>query len=311
MGNPGESLGRKIGGICDLKPAPADGQPPALNAKPFAITQMIDHKAYKILQNTYWSSSGWNKSPAVSPDDFKYAKKMGVMFDSVSLNHREICDLVRQSISKVKQGDVVNGFLASLSTHRLDLRSALGSYATARYFPKHGFRGEPVCQVCGVVGKRSRLIDTSRLNFERLKWGGVSHWDPIYTGFDLNLFSMLDVPMPTKDDRRILARIIETAKRIKPEQRPRKLEESLSSVFESNRHEREIVIQILGYCGILQPTGFQSYYDGFIKYKDRSDRSVYKIDWAYPVSWWQGKHGVNDEALRHYFPSVWDELSTG
>jgi len=266
---------------------------------------MFDKKGCKILHDTYWSASGWRVNPQVSPDDFKYAKETGFMFEPVSLSHNKIVDLVRSSYSKVNLSDVVNGFLASLSTRRLDLRSALGSYAIARHFPKHRFKGKVTCSICGEIRKRHKSIDLSRLNFERYKWGGVNHWSPVYIAFDLEQFSITDIPGPSGDDIYIMSEIIEKAREQSPESRPSVLEKSLSAVLKSTTEERRILLQILGYCGILQPAGYDGFFDGYVNYHDRLDRPVYKIDWTYPLSWWQGKHGVNEQALKFYFPEVW------
>lgn len=51
-------------------------------------------------------------------------------------------------------------FLASLSTRRLDLRSALGSWAVARYLPEHAFTSAD--RVFCDTSRLSRLRATSR-----------------------------------------------------------------------------------------------------------------------------------------------------
>lgn len=272
---------------------------------------MIDKKALKILHDTYWSSTGWRKDRHITPEDFAYAQEKGLMFDPVSLSHNEIVNLVLASWSKVTHAKVTNGFLASLSSRRLDWRSALGSFAVARHFPKHKYTGKITCSICGEFQNRSHPIDLSRLSFERFKWGGVNHWNPTYIGFDLSRFAVAEVPNPSVDDLTIMTEIIRTANGFPDESRPADLEKSLSSVLKSNRAERRVLIQILGYCGILQPVGMKSFYHEFVKYYDRKDRPVYKIDWAYPVSWWRGKHNVNEKALKYYFPRVWKMVFSG
>ncbi len=58
------------------------------------------------------------------------------------------------------------------------------------------------------------------LNFERFKWGGVRHSDPLYMAFDPERFAAIDIPAPTDDDRAILRQIIQRAENM---QRPAKL----------------------------------------------------------------------------------------
>jgi hypothetical protein len=45
---------------------------------------MIDKKALRILSSTYWSSTGWRDKYHTPPDDFKYAKSQGLMFDPIT-----------------------------------------------------------------------------------------------------------------------------------------------------------------------------------------------------------------------------------
>ena len=121
----------------------------------------------------------------------------------------------------------------------------------------------------------------------------------------LRKFSHCDRLAPTVDDILVMKRIIQIATSLHLEARPRELERALVGVLESNREEREILIQILGYCGILQPKGFPGFFRSFVNFSDRRDRpDAWKIDWEYPISWWWGRHGVTREALQHFFPQL-------
>ena len=44
----------------------------------------IDKRARKILNDTFWSSSGWKREPKVSPEDFAYAKSKGLILSTES-----------------------------------------------------------------------------------------------------------------------------------------------------------------------------------------------------------------------------------
>jgi hypothetical protein len=92
---------------------------------------MVDKKARKILMKAYWSSAGWKMPRVVDREDLNYAIEAGVMFRPPILGHEDVVDLIRQHISDIKLIDVSNVFLASLSSRRLELRSALGSHSPA------------------------------------------------------------------------------------------------------------------------------------------------------------------------------------
>lgn len=265
--------------------------------------KVLDKKAQQILFGTYWSSAGWKSERTTTPEDFDYALKAGYMFKPVSLAHDDIVDWVISVTEKIALRNISNAFLSSLSSRRLDWRSALGSYVIARNFPKHKFSGERMCDVCGIYRKPNEE-DLSVLNFERLKWGGIRHLSPLYIAFDLEQFSQTDVTEPTSKDFEIFNAIIEAAKSLDDDARPRDLEKSLSKIVDSNQAEREILIQILGFCGILQPQKQKGFFSSFVNYNEREDRPVNKIDWSYPISWWRGADGVNENALAYYFPEI-------
>jgi hypothetical protein len=264
---------------------------------------MPDKKAQEILFNTYWSSAGWRKEPNTPPQDYLYALNAGYMFEPVVLSHDDIIVWLKKIFKKIEMRKVTDAFLSSLTTRRLDLRSALGSYAIARHFPSHRFFGDDVfCEICEEVSQAKEPQDLNVLNFERLKWGGVRHLSPLYIAFDLEQFTKLSVPLPEAEDLEIFSRIIQAAKSLPTKARPSDLEKALAKLIKSNQAERSVLLEILGYCGILEPTKHSSFFRQFVNYKDREERPVSKIDWDYPISWWTGAEGVNQEALKYFFP---------
>src|SRR5436309_3507884 len=117
---------------------------------------MVDKRALKILFATYWSSNGWKRKEeqVTLPEDLLYAKQVGVMFDPIRLSHE---DIVRRAIEvrgRIEPQAVADAFLASLSTRRLGLRSALGSYAVLRHLPTQCVveMGYPACWWRGRYG---------------------------------------------------------------------------------------------------------------------------------------------------------------
>lgn len=266
---------------------------------------MADAHALEILFRTYWSSQGWKQSPTTSAGDLAYAQAAGYMFKPVQLTHARVVRAVEEVFQKVKRRAVVDAFLASLSTRRLELRSALGSYAVARHFPAHKFHGKEVfCSICGSVRKSLDAEDLNVLNFERYKWGGVRHDQPEYIAFDLESFTILERVTPTSEDLAIMRAIIDSAQSCPATARPRDLERRLANIIQSNRAEREMLLQILGYCGLLQSNKHPGYFRTFVNATDRTLPPASRIDWTYPFCWWRGSDGVNPKALAYYFPQI-------
>lgn len=265
-----------------------------------------DKKAVQILKAHFWSSAGWRDelSPATSTDeDIEYAKAAGVMFEPVSLDHDEAVQWLLRSFAQVAQEDVVAAFVSSLGSRRLDLRSALGSFAMARHFPHHRHQERGICEVCGTYGLRDEA-NLNVLNFERFKWGGVRHDQAEYAAFDLERFSESTTPEPSVEDYLLLRDIVEAASSLPVSAKLSDLVKVLSPIIKSNANERRVLIQILGYAGVLQPRNKPGFFREFVPWSDREVTPWSKDDWSYPVQWWRGRDGVNTEALLFWFPKL-------
>lgn len=263
---------------------------------------MPDRRALKILFDTYWSPKGWKQEYAISPEDFAYARAAGLMFDPAVITHESASARIRKVVRTLDPVRVGNAFLASLSTRRLELRSALGSYAIARHFPEHGYHElSHDCFICGWQRDLFPLVDLSVLSFERHKWGGVRHEQPEYIAFDLEQFALLPPVEPTGEDLEIMRSILSFARSSAPDGHVSDLEKRMMGAFKSNQAERKILLQILGYCGILQRDDYPGYFESFVYYDDRKTRPSY---WNYPVCWWRGMDGVCEKALKFYFPQL-------
>ena len=273
-----------------------------------------DKKALRILVDAYWSPKDWKRGETVDRAEFEYARQAGYMFDPVLVTHDDIVARLVSIRARIGLEQVAAAFLASLSTRRLELRSALGSFSCAAQFPIHGLdertarrvpSGRLHCGICGGYGYASpEQQDLNILSFERWKWGGIRHADPLYCWFDLTQFEKADLIEPTEEDSSILARIIDAASGLAPDARPNELEKRLGKVIKSNRAERCVLIQILGYCGILKPAGRSGFLQAFTAHEllDRPpDRAN---DWSYPVIWWRGADGVDRDVLSRLFPKV-------
>lgn len=264
----------------------------------------MDNKALKILFNYFWSASGWKMEGerAISPGDLAYAMKKGVMFAPFEVTHDEILNRVRALIGQINPVDVARQFIASLSTRRLELRSALGSYAVGKHLMAHPFSGKIHCNYCGEYYGSAKMMDLNVFNFERFKWGGVRHSHPSYIMFDLEQFLTADKLQPSSHDFAIMNEILSVVYAQVPDAKPRDLVKQLAPLFKSNESERRQLVEILGYCSVLQNPEYPSYLEGFIPIFDRAEPPEHKNDWSYPVCWWKGRNGVNNKALNIWFP---------
>jgi hypothetical protein len=259
-------------------------------------------RARQILLDTFWEGGGWRRGPAIAPDELDIAKAAGYMFDpSVSTHDGAVSRAINAAYS-IEPRDVAHAFVASLTTRRLEYRSALGSFAFARFLPHHqagNSRGRSLCDVCGDPIE-DRLVDWNLENFLRIKWGGMGHGIPSYMSFDLERFNELEKIEPTSEDWVILEKILAIAASQDPKARPDHLERAINKTVSSNRHERRVLLQILGFAGILKPRIVIPIFDRFVPFTERGTET----ELAYPFSAWRGVDAVDHDAVSFWFPEL-------
>lgn len=270
-----------------------------------------DRKALQILLHNYWPSKGSTRNKAIDPADFAYARQAGYMFDPIIVTHDDIVARLLAIRDRIGIERVTDAFLASLSTRRLELRSALGSFAFAAHFPLVDHARGPMpsgrlhCRLCGLYGaSAAEPQDLNILSFERWKWGGIRHADPLYCWFDLTQFETADFISPTPEDYSILARIVEIASGLPAKAKPNELATRIGKAIKSNMWERRVLIEILGHCGVLKPADRCGFLQAFTGSEHRERPRDHTNDWNYPVIWWQGVDGVDRDILKRLFPKM-------
>jgi hypothetical protein len=264
-----------------------------------------DPQAVETLLSTFWSSAGWREDPSTEPSELERAIAAGVMFDAAAeATHDEIVDAVRGLVRRTPVDAVAGAFVSSLVTRRLDLRSALGSYAVARHLPEHVFEIGPshisgACAICG-LDEVERDIDRNILNFERFKWGGVRRDDLTYVWLDLELFQAADDVDTTAEGRRVLAQLLDELNGAAPETTTATAARTMLRALKGNTEERAVLLDILGVCSVLETPEHRGYLETFIPAADRVLPERRFVDSAYPVCWWRAADGVNREATQAF-----------
>ena len=284
----------------------------------------------KILLNAYWGREGW-KSGAVAEADFALAKEQGYMFDDPKPTpHAVILWRLRMALAQITPADVANAFLYSLSTRALAYRSALGSYWFAVSISAHESTGQNECTICGwknwlsgrELFERRRIVDAlhvdwtllSRagrndlnvLNFERYKWGGVRHTFVTYALFDLEQFLKLPKPQHTDEDERILRDMLACVSELEPRNKAAYLQRLITKkrLLPSNRDEVNVLLNILGVCGVLSSKAHPCYAEK--SETGDASPSVQTSDYLYPLCQWRAGDGVNRMRYRIVFGKEYD-----
>jgi hypothetical protein len=248
----------------------------------------VDARAKQILFDAYWTSKGWldEHSRNTSPEDRGYAIEHGLMFEPLTIEHDDLVERVRSAAAALRPRDVADAFVASLSARRPDLRSGLASYALAAKLEPHAFQADingVWCEVCRGV-RRHVDEDVSVLSFERHKWGGVRHDQPIYQYVDLTALRAALPAKPEPADRAMFARVLREIERTPKPDGPTKLSLRLKDIVPSDKNERNALLEILGAADVLVP---------------RAERSS-PGEWSF-VGMWRGADGYDKAAVKRIF----------
>jgi hypothetical protein len=270
---------------------------------PSATRHAIDRRALKALFDTYWSRGGWHDEARSTPsEELEHAKRAGVMFDAIEASHDDIVARVIAAVKGVERRAVADAFVVSLSTRRLDLRSALGSFAVFQHFTAHPSPpAREKCPVCGEDGGAARPRDQNVLSFERFKWGGVRHGQPLYASLDLELLRQQPRVEPSPADVDVLEGVLRAIEAAPPETTAATLQKLLVGTFESSKSERDVVVAILGLCGVLGTADHPGHRNQFVPVSARELPARRYIDMAYPACWWRRADGIDQQALAAWF----------
>ncbi|MFF5292056.1 hypothetical protein [Paractinoplanes globisporus] len=266
-------------------------------------TYQVDRGILRMLLDSYWNSDGWRSDV---PPPAKAAVAAGVMFDQPWVaGHDEVVEAARAAAKRLDIGEVSDAFLAGLTAKRMDLRSALGSYAVARHLPAHTFRpGTDAhrCDLCGLIDD-VQPIDRNAMNFERFKWGGVRRDDLGYVAFDLAQFARAPRLEMQGADVELGQELIAALRSLPPKTTAAQAATALK-LLPGNKDERSAVLDILGVCGILRAGSRPSYAEAFVPYSARELPPAHHSDLSYPVCWWRASHGVAASGLRTFLPRL-------
>jgi hypothetical protein len=225
--------------------------------------------------------------------------------EPLTLDHDGWVDRVLAAVALVDAAAVSDAFIVSLTTHRLDLRSALGSYAVARHLPEHSFDADRFgrqCRVCGLY-RRGSVQDLNVLSFERFKWGGVRRDHLEYVAFDLEQFQLAPQE-PLNEAAIALGRQMLAALRGAPPSATSTTVVRDLAMIKGNAQERRVLVDILGVAGVLDTKEHPGYHREFISYADRELPNRHFVDSAYPACWWRGGRGVNEDAVQQLLPRL-------
>lgn len=241
-------------------------------------------------------------------------RKMAAKRKTLVLDHDDLIASLIEVRKRTDRAKVVAAFVASLRTSRLDLRSPLGSYAYHLKHPLHKLNGfDPSagsanylqCKVCSYFsnkGRRDFVIDFDHWASVR-KTSTVENFHiPAYAFADLTLFADAEVPPLVDADWEVMRQLLERIRNLPSTAQLGVLNKALTGLFKADKYVRQQVLEILGFCGVLQPKSIPLVTGRF--FCNDKNQLVHSRDWAYPVAAWTGVDGVNDVAVAFWFPEL-------
>ena len=267
-------------------------------------------KGLKILLNAYRDFDRGMGNPSWTEEEFELAKSEGYMFDYPEyMSHDYTLKELKALVAKITPEMAANAFLYSLSTRKLEYRSALGSYWYAVSVPDHKFDKEWECYYCcwspwsRKPNKMDHLIlGPTSFNHNRYKFGGPSHTRLNYALFDLQQFLKMPVYEHTAEDEQILHDILHCVDELAPKNKAGALQKTITAkkILKSNKFEIDILLDILGICGVLSSEEAPCYAVKFVNEFDRSPPEDTN-DRAYPLNHWRASDGINTERYKTVF----------
>jgi len=204
-------------------------------------------------------------------------------------------------ISSADQAAIERAWLASLVSRDQLRRSVWPRLIFLRHLPEHPFTpsrhfSATTCGACG-IGEEVDPVTPDELADDRFWFRPISV--PWATAA-IEQFVADDGVELVDQGRTVLAGILSAIRSLPPSAQLTELNASLIGRVKSNKMERTILLEALGYAGVLPVAGHPSYADEFISYDDAHSRQPaqhYKKEWAYPIRFWTGADGVTEPAL--------------
>lgn len=271
----------------------------------------VDARALKALKAYHFFADGPTYKAetlgGLSQIEFDHAVAAGLLFSpsELELGHDEVGEYVAMQVGRCDPRRVVEPFLASLTTQRLDFRPGLGAFAAARNFPVHNFTALAEGHYCAICGLTPTLNSASRNRSNRVRFvaGGVVGVKPQALAFFIECHLQLHPVKPTEADIALFVNLLNILRKAEPDATAKdgvlKQVTSLKSL-KAKKEQVKYILETLGYCGILETKQHGGMLHRYVNL-GLAPAKTHSSDWRYPVDFWTGKDGLNKEAIRFWF----------
>lgn len=257
----------------------------------------MDRKLNKSIKAYYRSQ--WTKVTQ-DPESLSLLHANNMIFSDEEMTHDELIATLLQEKKRADQTSVVASFLIGLENSQAEKRAALSAYAITLNFPDHGFTSAHgiQCDVCGAFENKKRNM--TLCNLARYSAGVSGSGSPE----DLYLFlrEHNKASLPQVKSVSMLEKVLTVLRASEPNDKPVTMEKKIRAIagIDMDQEQSRGLLDLLGQIGILE-TGKHKGFVHQYTYMGLAPRKSSSTDWSYPVDFWTGKDGVNEEAVNFWF----------
>lgn len=285
--------------------------PEAGHAEPARLRYGLDKDAIDSLRAMFAGTGGENYPRTLDKSRIDRAVEVGIMFASSrrALTHDQWVEACQMAGNRVDATQVAEAFLQSLDERRLDLRSALGSFALSRSLPAHpmvaGWHSSSIgeCLFCALQDSTER--NSNYMSYQRFVFGGSAWGDPSYAAFDLEQFRLAPRAPLCDSAVRIGRAMLDVFRDAPPEETAYTATRKLRMIKGTNG-ERAAAVKVLGMTGILRDANHRGFLNDFVPaaHREAGPNYIPGFSLAYPADWWQGGNGIDEDAVDVFLPQL-------
>ncbi|WP_440830798.1 hypothetical protein ACTABV_03350 [Pseudomonas fragariae (ex Marin et al. 2024)] len=233
-------------------------------------------------------------------DAIKTLKDHNILVPSEIIEHDALISMLGAEKKLAKKKDVVDSFLVGLENGAPEKRAALSAFAIMLNFPSHHFKSAHgfQCDICGAF--ESRKINFTLYNVMRYVDGSTNNGDPGQLYVFLKAHNLNPVERPKSIG--VLKAILNTIRSSDPSDTPTILEKKIRALPDAklDKEQSRGLLDLLGHIGVLESAEHKGFINEFknlelVPTKSRSS------DWSYPVDFWKGECGINEDAVEFWF----------
>lgn len=257
----------------------------------------MDRALKKSIKDYYRSL--WTKA-AQAAESLSVLQANNMIFPDEEIEHDElIVNLLKERDTADKQS-VVASFLIGLENRQPEKRAALSAYAISLNFPAHSFTSAHgiQCDVCGAFENKKRNMTLCNLARYSAGVSGSGSPEDVY----VFLREHNKASIPQVQSILMLEKVLAVLRTSDPDDKPVTMEKKIRAIagIDMDQEQSRGLLDLLGQIGILE-TGKHKGFVHQYTYMGLAPRKSSSTDWSYPVDFWTGKEGVNEDAVNFWF----------